>query len=167
MLYTIAEISDLIHLSKVSIYKKLKLKELQEHIVKQQGITYIDEVGFNLIKSKLNLNTYTTNELNENADNNMPNDEVSMDSEALNLKEDYINTLKQQLIEKDKQIESLHELIKNNQVLLKQEQDKEKQKNLPELEAHFKDLDCKLTELRSEMQQRKKKNKLFNIFQKE
>lgn len=56
MLYTIAEISDLIGLSKVSIYKKLKLKELAIHLSKKQGVTYITEQGFNLIKESLKLN---------------------------------------------------------------------------------------------------------------
>jgi hypothetical protein len=37
-------------LSKVSIYKKLKSKELKEHISKKLSVTYVDEVGFNLIK---------------------------------------------------------------------------------------------------------------------
>lgn len=51
--YTIAQISDLIGLSKVSIYKKLKLKGLKDHTSKKLGVTYVDEVGFNLIKNEL------------------------------------------------------------------------------------------------------------------
>ena len=53
MLYTIIEISNLINLSNVNIYEKLKLKELEQlegHTSKKKDITYIDDIGFNLIK---------------------------------------------------------------------------------------------------------------------
>lgn len=50
MLHTVAEISKLIGLSKVSIYIRLKLKEMEPYIIKKQGVTYIDEEGFSLIK---------------------------------------------------------------------------------------------------------------------
>ena len=50
------EVSESIGLSKQSIYKKLKAKELQDNITKKQGVTYINEVGFNLIRDGLKAN---------------------------------------------------------------------------------------------------------------
>ena len=87
MLYTIAEVSELIGLSKVSIYKKLKVKELEVHLSKKQGITYITEQGFNLIKDNLKLNDEIKKELKPKAVDNNANDEVSTDTESFNIKE--------------------------------------------------------------------------------
>lgn len=53
MLYTVAEVADLTNLSKVSIYQRIKLKELKEFISRKQGVTYISEVGVNSIDTLL------------------------------------------------------------------------------------------------------------------
>lgn len=157
MLYSIAEVSDLIGLSKVSIYKKLKLKNFEGHFVKKQGITYVSEHGFNLIKESLKLKEEVKSELKPKEVEKGLNEDVSMNTEALNLKTDYINTLKEQLKEKDKQIIELvaalskaQELHKNTQVLQLNQQ-----KDIPLLEAHFMELDEKLSGIREEMEQRK------------
>ena len=117
MLYTIAEISDLIGLSKVTIYKKLKLKEMQEHISKKQGTTYVTEEGFNFIKLGLNgFNTDTSTEPQEDTKNV---EDIILEDDIKDLNKDLINALIEQLKEKDKQIETLHNLIENSQILLK------------------------------------------------
>jgi len=141
MLYSVSEISELINLSKVSIYKKLKLKEIEPYIVKIQGITYVDTIGFNLLKESLKLNEEVETGLNI-------------------LKDDYIETLKEQLNKKDNQIAELHKLIENNQILLKQE----KEVNQFQLEEHLKDFDLKITDIREKMEERKnqKKKGFFN-----
>lgn len=129
MLYTVAEVSDLIGLSKVSIYKKLKLKELQGHIIKKGGLTYLDDRALNLIKNTLKLNDSETY-----SNDNTVNDEGEkylMNIGDLSIKTDYINTLKKQLDRKDAQIKELidrlqqeQELHRNQQILLKCEQNK-------------------------------------------
>ena len=53
MIYTVAEVAELVSLSKASIYNKLKTKEFKEHISKKQGVTYLDEIGLDLIKSDI------------------------------------------------------------------------------------------------------------------
>lgn len=171
MLYSVSEVSQLTGLSKQTIYNKLKLKNLQEHISKKQGISYIDEVGFNLIKDSLNFETNDLNHLKNNEGDNAANAEIATDTEDLKLENNLFKALIEQLNRKDKQIEEkdlqiheLHKLIENNQVLLKQEQDKKKQQELLQLENHFKELDFKLAEIKTEMQQRKNKNRLFNFF---
>ena len=49
MLRSVAEVSVLTGLSKVSIYNKIKLKEIEKYVVKNKGITYISDEGINLI----------------------------------------------------------------------------------------------------------------------
>jgi hypothetical protein len=167
MLYSVSEISELINLSKVSIYKKLKLKEIEPYIVKIQGITYVDTIGFNLLKESLKLNEEVKTGLN----NEYVEAEISMDKDYLKLneevetglnilKDDYIETLKEQLNKKDNQIAELHKLIENNQILLKQE----KEVNQFQLEEHLKDFDLKITDIREKMEERKnqKKKGFFN-----
>lgn len=171
MLYSVSEASESIGLSKQSIYNKLKLKELQGHIVKKQGITYIDDIGLNLIKDSLNnlkIEKTDLNCLNIKNDDTTANEEVATDTADLKLDDKLYNVLIKQLETKDKQIEEkdiqiheLHKLIENNQVLLKDNQD------VKQLEQHFRDLDNKLIEVREQMQQRKNKKSIFNIFKKE
>jgi len=178
--YTIAEISELIKLSKVSIYKKLKLKELEEHITKSQGITYIDDVGFNIIKDsfnindKVNLNKNVKTESSHENNDKIIDDEVATDTEGFNINEELFNMLKEQLKEKDNQLnmkdkqlqesnerlKQAHKLIENNQILLKE---KPKQEILL-LEEHFQDLDNKLIEIKDKMQKKDKDHQ--GLFQK-
>lgn len=169
MLYTVAEVSNLTSLSKVSIYNKLKLKELDPYISKKQGITYISEDGLNLIKDSLNLNDDPLNSLNNKYIDNTSNDEISTDTEDLNLKDDYIKYLKlenqrlwEELQEKNSQINGLNRLVENGQVLLK-----EHIKEDPILlEEHFQDLDNKLMDLRDQIEQRKNEQEQKGLFQK-
>ena len=162
MLYTIAEVSDLIGLSKVSIYKKMKLKEIQEHLSKKQGVTYITEQGFNLIKENLKLKEEVKTELKHKEIDNSGSEEVATDSENFNVKIDYINTLKEQLKVKDLQIQDLNnrltteqELTKNMQILQLRQQP---QQNIKVLEEHFQELDTKLFDIKEQMIQRKDQN---------
>lgn len=180
VLRSISEISVLTGLSKVSIYNKIKLKEFEKFIFKSKGITYISEEGVTLIYECFNLKESTLNTLN--SEQEFTNDEVALDIEnkeiyefkveLKQLKVNYIDTLKSeignlrnQLDEKDKQIQELMSLNKNNQILLKQQQDKEI--NQLKLEAHFKEVDEKLLDLKNKMENKKKENKrLFKFFSK-
>lgn len=181
MLYDVKKVADLTGVSTVTIYRKLKLKELESFIIEKQGKSYIDEEGLHVISELLHVNS------DENADVKNKNfqDEVTVDTtafnEVLSVKDEVITSLKeqlslikdqlvikdQQLSKKDEQLSSKDKLLENMQVLLKQEQDKEKQKEVLQLEAHFKELDFKLAEIREEMQQRKNKKKIFSFFKKE
>ena len=157
MLYTIAEVSELIGLIKVSIYIRLKVKELEVHLSKNQGITYITEQGFNLIKENLKLNDEIKTEVKLKDVDNTLNDETATDIESFNIENDYIKTLKEQLYEKDSQIKELttalgkaQGLDQNTKVLLKHEQE---QPLL--LEQHIKELDDKFIIVRENMQHQK------------
>ena len=87
MLYSVMKVSESIGLSKQSIYKKLK-KELQEHINKKQGMTYIDKEGFNLIKDSSKANIDDLKDFKE--DNKI----ASGDTEILSMNQDIFNLLK-------------------------------------------------------------------------
>ena len=176
MLRSVAEVSVLTGLSKVSIYNKIKLKEIEKYVVKNKGITYISDEGINLIFKGLNFKDDTLNGLNidrEDVDVSIGNaDFKEFKLELKELNKDYLNSLnseneflKKQLDEKDKQISELHKLIENSQILLKEEQKKSEQQLY--LAEHFEEVDNKLQDLKEKMEKkRNEKIKLFKIFSK-
>jgi len=113
MLYTIIEISNLINLSKVSIYEKLKLKELEGHIIKKKDVIYIDDIGFNLIKD-----SFKQENLQEFTEKMKTTQDENIDY-IVNMNKELIKTLIDQLKEKANQIHELHKLIDNNQATYK------------------------------------------------
>lgn len=168
MLYTVAEVSDLTNLSKVSVYKKLKSKELEPHIIKRKNTTYVTEDGLNLIKSGLKDNIDGLNELNnKNIEEELNVDDAEV-KEDLNINKELINTLLEQLKEKDVQIKDLNDRLKNEQELHRNTQVMLNNKQEPKLlEDHFRELDLKLINIRENMQQRKDKKGLFkSLFKK-
>ena len=177
MLRSVAEVSVLTGLSKVSIYNKIKLKEIEKYVVKNKGITYISDEGINLIFKGLNLNDDKLKDLTNGLNSEREDVDVSIGNAdfkefKLELNKDYLNSLKsenevlkKQLDEKDKQISELHKLIENSQILLKEEQKKSEQQLY--LAEHFEEVDNKLQDLREKMEQkRNEKIKLFKIFSK-
>jgi len=152
MLYTISEVSELIKLSKVSIYKKLKLKEMQEHITKKQGITYINDIGLTLIKDRLK-DIKKEEPQKDTAETEKAQDTV-LEDDVLTINRELIKALLEQLKEKDNQIHELHRLVENGQVLLK-----DKPQDIKLLEEHFQDLDNKFMDIRQDMQERKEPQK--------
>ena len=158
MLYTINEVSNLINLSKGTIYKRLKLKELEGHVSKRQGTIYIDEIGFSLISDRIIDNTNDLKNLNnKEIMYNLDND-IVVDKEDLSVETEYIDHLKSEnkrlwseLQEKNLQLNAKDKLLENMQVLLK---DKPKQELFLQ-EQHFKNLDNKLIHAREKMQERK------------
>jgi len=112
MLYTVTELSDSLKISKQTIYVKLKMKMLEEHITKKQGVTYISEEGLNLIKDSLKMKRVVS-DLNNEYTTKTSDDEVATDSENFKLNSDYINYLKDQLIIKDKLIKEKDAIISN------------------------------------------------------
>lgn len=178
MLRSVSEIADLTGFSKVSIYNKLKLKDISRFVTKIKGITYVSEEGLTLIldslklssdelnslKLKLNLSFDVQNEVATDIENTEVNE---LKDELKDLKQDYIKTLKSQIenfkaqiYEKDNQIRDLMLLNKNNQILLKQEQEV----NQLQLEEHFQELDLKLNGVKERMEQRREENSIASKF---
>lgn len=149
-MYTVEEVAERLKVSKVTIYAKLK--KFDNMVVFKHGKKYITEELVNLIKNDLKVKDIENDRLNIEVESDRLNDEIAMDRvELINLNKDLINTLIDQLKEKDRQIAALHKLIENNQVLLKQE----KEVNQLQLEDHIKDLDVKLNDVREKMEKRK------------
>lgn len=154
MFYTVAEVAELTNLSKVSIYNKLKLKELKPYVTKKQGVTYIDDQGLKLIKNslssfnmKLNIDTEKPSEMAETQDF----------KEGLNVKDDYLNYLKMEnerlwneLQEKNNQIDKLSQLVENGQVLLREKPIQDMQL----LEEHCDQIDEKIIQVKERMQEK-------------
>lgn len=168
MLYSVEDVAIKLNVSKVTIYNKLKLKEYKDKVIKKAGKAYIDDDLLNLIKDSLKSKT----DIDSNNIQDTTKEEIATsEADLLNLNKDFIYSLqseieflRQQIQEKDKQLNAKDELLKNMQILIKQGQDK--QENILQLEAHFKDLDTKLLNIRQEMDQRKKKNRpwIYKIF---
>jgi DeoR/GlpR family transcriptional regulator of sugar metabolism len=53
MLHSINEIAISLGVSKMTIYRKLKVKELKSHIILKQGIQYIDDNGLTMLMGML------------------------------------------------------------------------------------------------------------------
>ena len=168
MLRSVAEVSVLTGLSKVSIYNKIKLKEIEKYVVKNKGITYISDEGINLIFKGLNFKDDTLNGFANGLNIDREDVDVSIGNadfkefklELKELNKDYLNSLnseneflKKQLDEKDKQISELHKLIENSQILLKEEQKKSEQQLY--LAEHFEEVDNKLQDLKEKMEKKR------------
>lgn len=160
MLRSVDKVAVELGVSKTAIYNKLKLKEYEKLIVKKQGKSMVDDELFNLIKDNLRFKTIVEN---EESDNNS-NEEGAMDStDSINFNKELIDSLLEQLREKDKQIGELHKLIENSQVLLKEEQSNKKSQLL--LEEHFQEVDQKLHDIKEKMELKKEAKKgIFNFF---
>jgi hypothetical protein len=158
MLYTVAEISELIGLSKVSIYNKLKLKELEGHIVKNAGTTYIDEDGLNLIREGLKLKNEVKTDLNREKNETVESKDIEEKTDDLSIKTNYLKYLEEEnkrlwdeLGEKNIQISNMSRLVENGQILLKDK----KQQELLALEKHFDEIDSKLLQIKDRMKSKK------------
>lgn len=147
MLYTVAEVSDMLGFSKVTIYNKVNsLKtDLRPCIKHRKGIMYLDEAGVLIIKKDLGLieDENTLNDDNEfKAGDPVYNKDLKQFKE-LNIlietlektiktgQENYINSLldqiellKSELNKKDDQINNTLRLLENSQVLIKDNKEK-------------------------------------------
>jgi hypothetical protein len=166
--FKVIEIADMLSLSKVSVYNKLKTLDseiLQGLRKKEKGITYFNVKAVNIIKTLFNQEQDIVQDINA---------DVATDTESFNIKEDldikddYINTLKEQLSVKDIQIKELttalsksQDLHQNTQVLLKHQQEQPLQ-----LEQHIRELDDKLIKVKENMQERKEKQEPKGFFKK-
>lgn len=147
MLYTVAELSDMLGFSKVTIYNKINsLKtDLKPYIKHKKGVTYIDDKGVLIIKRDLGLNQHEST-LNSNDDFKVEDpvkDEDLKGFKELNIlvktlkkevktgQDDYTNSLldqiellKSELNKKDDQINNTLRLLENSQILLRENKEK-------------------------------------------
>jgi hypothetical protein len=71
----VIEVSNKLHVSKVTIYKKMELlkKELKGHIIKKKNITFLDDYAIELIKNHLSVDV---------SDENLESDSFNLDYEV-------------------------------------------------------------------------------------
>lgn len=147
MLYTVSQASQMLGVSKVTIYNKLNSlnSELKPYIKRKNNILHIDDKGLLIIKESIDL-INVQNTLN-NEDIKVSSKEESNDSlnQFKDVKElietvknmvensqgNYVNSLvsqiellKSELQKKDEQINNTLRLLENSQVLLKQHKEK-------------------------------------------
>jgi len=186
VLYNVEQIANLTKVSKVTIYRKLKLNQVKPYIITKQGKAYVDEHGFHVITELLNVITNDTDNVNyKETEQAMTLEEQDLLHETscnnnvitgLKSEIDFLRSLLEkhsskseieflhsQLEEKDRQLESKDKLLENMQILVKVEQSKQ-QNDIPLLEAHFEELDNKLIEIKDKMQKKEKDHK--GIFKK-
>ena len=116
MLYDAIKISEECNITKLTAYAKLKLPEVKPLVITQNGISFVDENGLEIIKKSLKYRQEDETEIE------------GMEAELL--KDDMIKVLKanneflkNQLTVKDDQIEGIKKLLENNQILLQNTQD--------------------------------------------
>lgn len=124
MLYKVSELSKLLNVSQVTIYKKIKLKEMEPFIIKNKGIIFVTEEGFNLIKDNLTYKAFS-----EEVKSKEPLKDVEAEEECAPTVEN--ECFKESLISLDilnniyeREMQSLNE---NNEKLWLQIQEKDRQ----------------------------------------
>lgn len=105
---TIKEVSEELGISKTSVYNMIKKDALKKHISKKDNITYIDDVGFKI------LTTYYEHEKSKTI-----NDSIQAIIEEAGFSEDsdIVELLREQVKQKDNEINSLIQLLSNQQTL--------------------------------------------------
>ena len=79
MLYDVGQIAKLAKVSRVTIYRKLKLNEVKPFIITKQGKSYVDEQSYHVITQLLNVTTCETDTLKHNE----TEQELSVDKQEL------------------------------------------------------------------------------------
>jgi chromosome segregation ATPase len=160
VLYDIEQIAELTGVSKVTIYKKIKLKDVKPFIVKKEGKTYVEEEAINLIKQSIKFTAEDNLDIDsKDIEEDMSADYTKAVDELINTKNELINSLQQQVQFLQDQLTNKDRLMENMQVLLKQE--KEQPESLLALEEHVKEVDNKLIEIRERMQERQENTRSF------
>lgn len=166
MLRTVPEVADIIHITRQSLYFKLKQPLYKDKVITKHGQAYIDDDLLKLIQDNMKpFNKHNGSETITQQEEATTKDDTMPDEDIVKMNQLLINTLVEQLKEKDNQIHEKDsqlenyserlkqalELNRNSQVLLK---DKPHQDILL-LEEHFQELDSKFTDIRQDMQERK------------
>mgnify|MGYP003781737365 CR=1 FL=1 len=181
LLYTVAEISEMLGFSKVTIYNKINsLKSgLKGCISRKKGITYINSKGLLIIRESLGLKVDEDTLINDDdikATSTEDNEDIKQFKDINYLietiketietgQENYINSLldqiellKSELNNKDDQLNNTLRLLENSQILLRDSKEK-----ILELESMEQAENEKLMKYIAE---NKKEEKRKNIFEK-
>lgn len=167
-MFTVDEVAEKLGISKVTVYAKLKKFEDKVAII--QGKKSISDELFNLIKKDLKVKDIDRDGFTKDNNSSRSNTDISMgNTDLISINKDLTDTLIEQLKQKDKQIDELHnriaelnKLIENSQILLKDEQQRNTNQLL--LEEHLDNLNDKINDVREKMDQRKEENEKKGFF---
>ncbi|MCA0384964.1 MAG: hypothetical protein LCH34_05120 [Firmicutes bacterium] len=128
-MYRVIEVARMLGVSKVTIYKKVNKnkKLLKNHIHTRSNITYIDDVGVDIIKNTIEISTIQPY-------GGLDSDELKRDyiedmNEMIDLLSYQIQIKKRQIQRKDEIIESYKSIIKSNRGKLQYLESKLSQSN--------------------------------------
>ena len=113
---TVAEFSDMVNISKQSVYKRIKRLELE--VIKQHGETVLNEEQVELLKSAF-AETKRAYRENKPKDDNENKETASV---SVPSGDDIIKVLTAELEQKNQEINNLHKLLEQQQQLLDQQQ---------------------------------------------
>lgn len=114
-MYRVIEVARMLGVSKVTIYKKVNKnkKALKNHIHTRSNITYIDDVGVEIIKDTIEVNASSSygsgNEIED-----LKKEYLDDLNETLELLSAQIQIKKKQVQKKDEIIETYKSIIKSN-----------------------------------------------------
>jgi|LGOV01.1.fsa_nt_gb transposase len=137
-MYSVKEISEILNVSKVTIYNDLKRfkSELKPYLTTRNKVKYLSQDGLDKLSSLKQLNSEVKTDFNHTL-----NDDIEIElRERLNDSKEELKFLKGQLEIGQKQLENSQRLHEHTQILLKQSQEKnmllESQKNEKEVADH-------------------------------
>ena len=114
-MYRVIEVARMLGVSKVTIYKKVNKnkKSLKNHIHTRSNITYIDDIGVEIIKETIEV---STNSLfgNGNDTDELKREYLEDLTESIEFLNSQIQTKKKQVQRKDEIIEAYKGIIKSN-----------------------------------------------------
>ncbi len=160
MFYTVQEISKVLSVSRVTIYNKLKVKDMEPYISKNdKGITYISEEGVKWLRDNVNLQGTLQDEVSSDLNTKDIDDEETKENQGckddVNFTSEYVNYLKEDNQRLWQQVQDLTRMLENSQVLLKEKP----QQDPLLLEERFINLEEKLEEIKDSMKNRQEESK--------
>jgi predicted transcriptional regulator len=112
-MYRVIEVAKMLGVSKVTVYKKINKnkKQLKNHIQTRSNITYIDDIGIEIIKNTIEVtSTYSASD---------PSDIGIVQKEVIDDLNEIIVFLSDQVIEKKSQIEKKDEILDSYKTIIK------------------------------------------------
>ncbi|MDH8679187.1 hypothetical protein QE109_13590 [Fusibacter bizertensis] len=114
-MYRVIEVARMLGVSKVTIYKKVNKnkKILKNHIHTRSNITYIDDVGVDIIKDTIEINSSNIYSGSNDVDE-LKKEYLDDMSETIDFLSSQIQIKKKQIQKKDEIIEAYKSILKSN-----------------------------------------------------
>ena len=143
-MYSVKEISEILNVSKVTIYNDLKRfkSELKPYLTTRNKVKYLSQDGLDKLSSLKQLNSEVKTDFNQTLNNNIETElreRIKDSKEEVKFLKRQLEISQKQLEISQKQLEDSQRLHEHTQILLKQSQEKnsllETQENEKEVEV--------------------------------